>query len=309
LINLMQPFHSAYLFIAALLSLLMMVAAPVAAADHPKSYTLWYRNYDSGAVRSLLELALNKTPEYGDYRLLRSAEMTQGRALRELARTESGSLDIATVATTLEREQQLNAVPVPIDGGLLGFRVCVTKREKLERFEDIASLEDLRNRGIVIGQGAHWPDTPVLEASGIPVVTHSRYEVLFGMLEKGRFDCFARGVSEVLYDLERHANKDLVIEPDLLIAYPMPSYFFTAPDDHETTQRIQLGLERAIRDGSFAVFLETWYGRPVKELHLNRRITIELPNPYLSEESAIIGGRILDALRQRIDTSIRLSDM
>ncbi|HCW89228.1 MAG TPA: hypothetical protein DHU56_04115 [Marinobacter sp.] len=305
----MQPFHSAFLFIAALLSFLLLTAGPVAAADHSKSYTLWYRNYDSGAVRSLLELALNKTPEYGDYRLLRSDEMAQGRALRELARKESGSLDIATVATTLEREQQLNAVPVPIDGGLLGFRVCVTTPEKLERFEGIASLEDLRNRGIVIGQGAHWPDTPILEAAGIPVVTHSRYEVLFGMLEKGRFDCFARGVSEVLYDLERHANKDLVIEPDLLIAYPMPSYFFTAPDDHETAQRIQLGLERAIKDGSFAVFLQTWYGRPVKELHLNRRITIELPNPYLPEESAIIGRRTLDALRQRIDTSIRLSDL
>ena len=136
------------------------------------------------------------------------------------------------------------------------------------------------------------------------MVTHSRYEVLFRMLENGRFDCFARGVSEVLYDLEKHSNPDLVIEPDLLIAYPMPSYFFTAPEDHETAQRIRLGLERAIEDGSFARYLQTWYGRPVKELELNRRITIDLPNPYLSEESARIGRRTLEALRRRIEAAV-----
>ena len=299
----MQPLLSVFTITTLLLSLLL-VTAPASSEEHSRSYTLWYRNYDSGAVRSLLELALKKTPEYGDYRLLRSQEMAQGRALLELARNERKLLDIATVASTQEREEDLHAIPVPIDGGLLGLRVCITTRDRISRFEGINSLDDLRKRDIVIGQGAHWPDTPILEAAGIRVVTHSRYEVLFRMLENGRFDCFARGVSEVLYDLEKHSNPDLVIEPDLLIAYPMPSYFFTAPEDHETAQRIRLGLERAIEDGSFARYLQTWYGRPVKELELNRRITIDLPNPYLSEESARIGRRTLEALRRRIEAAV-----
>ena len=114
--------------------------------EHSRSYTLWYRNYDSGAVRSLLELALDKTPEYGSYRLLRSEEMAQGRALMELAREERKLLDIATVATTQEREEDLHAIPVPIDGGLLGLRVCVTTRDRISRFEGINSLDDLRKK-------------------------------------------------------------------------------------------------------------------------------------------------------------------
>src|SRR5690554_5916193 len=37
-----------------------------------QDYVLWYRNYYSPAIYALVELALEKTPEYGDYRLLRS---------------------------------------------------------------------------------------------------------------------------------------------------------------------------------------------------------------------------------------------
>lgn len=295
-------------FPALLFSILLSLSGAVVASEHSESYTLWYRNYDSGSIRSLLELALDKTPEYGLYRLLRSEDMAQGRALRELANNQRRLLDIAAVATTRQREEALHAIPIPVDGGLLGLRVCVTTRDKLSRFEGVHSLDDLRKRGIVIGQGAHWPDTPILRSAGIRVVTHSRYEVLFGMLEKGRFDCFARGVSEVFYDLEQYASEDLVIEPDLLITYPMPSYFFTAPKDHETAQRIRLGMERAIEDGSFARYLETWFGRPVERLNLKRRTFIELKNPYLSNGSARIGARALEMLRRRIDAVERPAD-
>lgn len=283
---------------------LLLIPVPGHSENPAHSYILWYRNYDSGAIRSLLELAFDKTPEYGSYQLVRSNEMAQGRAMMELARKSRRLLDIATVATSLEREEELNAIPVPIDGGLLGLRVCVIEKGNKKRFEGIQSLADLNGQGIVIGQGAHWPDTPILRTAGISVVTHSRYEVLFGMLERGRFDCFARGVSEVLYDLERRDNPNLVVEPRLLIAYPMPSYFFTGPDDHKTAQRIQLGLERAIEDGSFARYLRTWYGRPVQELDLRKRVTINLPNPHLSEESARVGRQALETLRRRLEGTI-----
>ncbi|TYC62543.1 amino acid ABC transporter substrate-binding protein [Marinobacter sp. BW6] len=266
-----------------------------------QEYVLWYRNYDSPAVRALVELALQKTPEYGEFRIIRSEELSQGRVLRELADGQSRLVDIANVATSAEREDFLTAIPFPVDGGLLGFRVCVVQPESLPRFADIENLEDLRARKIRIGQGSHWPDTPVLEANGIPVVTHSRYEILFGMLRNERFDCFARGVSEVLYDLEMEQDPNLVIEPNLLIAYPMPSYLFVGPKDHETAHRLQLGIERAILDGSFSEFLKRYYARAVKELNLNRRQVIALENPFLSEESRYVGRSTLENLRRRLD--------
>lgn len=265
-----------------------------------REYKLWYRNYDSPAIRALLELALNKTPEYGQFRIIRSEEMGQGRVLRELSRARTSLIDIANVASSSQRESELLAIPIPIDGGLLGFRVCVTLPHSLPLFEGVSSIEDLKERGIRIGQGLHWPDTDILEANDISVVTHTRYEILFRMLRNDRFDCFARGVNEVLFDLEIENDPDLVIEPSLMLAYAMPSYFFTAPHDYMTAHRVQLGMERAIQDGSFARYLADYYSKPIEQLALDRRNVIVLKNPFLSEESRMVGRRTLDNLHRRL---------
>ncbi|MBW0146252.1 transporter substrate-binding domain-containing protein [Marinobacter sp. CAU 1620] len=274
-------------------------------ADAPtqstRDYILWYRNYDSPAINALVNLALSKTPEYGAYRLVRSQELSQGRVLRELSRNRSRLVDIANVATSEERETFLTAVPIPIDGGLLGFRVCVVRPEHLPLFENIHTLEDLENSNIRIGQGTHWPDTEVLRANNIQVVTHTRYEILFSMLRNNRFECFARGASEVLYDLKIEADPNLVIEPNILLAYAMPSYLFVAPEDQQTAHRLQLGMERAILDGSFGEFLRTYYGRAVQALNLPGRRVLVLENPYLSEESGYVGRRTLESLRHRLE--------
>lgn len=272
-------------------------AIPISPA---KEYRLWYRNYDSPPVRALVSLAFEKTLEYGPFTLSRSAEMAQGRVIRELEQRRSSLVDIANVATSKQREQSLLAIPLPIDAGLLGLRVCVVLKESLPKFEGIKSLSDLQEAGLRIGQGTHWPDTPVLQVNGVPVITHSRYEILFRMLENQRFECFARGVSEVMFDLELEDNEKFVIEPNLLLAYPMPSYFFVSLHDHDTAQRLQLGLERAIHDGSFGNYLSYFYGRAMRELHLDERNVLVLDNPFLTEESGRIGRQTLSELRRRI---------
>lgn len=266
-----------------------------------QDYLLWYRNYDSPAIHALVGLALAKTPEYGEFRILRSAELSQGRALRELERGDNRLVDIINVAATAERESFLTPIPVPVDGGLLGFRVCVVAPEKLPLFEDIHSLADLRNRGIRIGQGAHWPDTSILRENQITVVTHPRYEILFGMLRENRFDCFARGVSEVAYDLAIENDPNLVIEPKLVLAYSMPSYLFVGPDDLLIAHRLQLGMERAIRDGSFGDFLRHYYGAAVDALNLEKRTMIVLDNPFLNDELDNVGRQTLNSLRWRLE--------
>ncbi len=291
-----------------LAALSVAFASPVTASEtvpqileSHRSFILWYRNYDNPAIRSLVELALNKTLEYGSFDLIRSEELSQGRVLRELANSNSRLVDIANVATSAERETFLNPVPLPVDGGLLGFRVCLVLPKNLSLFENIRGVNDIQRNNIRIGQGAHWPDTPILEANGITVITHTRYEILFGMLRNERFECFARGISEVMYDLEFNNASDLVIEPNLLLAYPMPSYLFVAPEDQVAAHRLQLGMERAIKDGSFAVYLKTWFGRAVAELGLERRTVLSLENPYLSEESMYVGRHTLENLRRRLE--------
>ncbi|MFL1405142.1 hypothetical protein ACJO2E_07345 [Marinobacter sp. M1N3S26] len=292
------------------LLILLPIGNPSAARDStdPIVYRLWYRNYDSPAVLAVLRLAFDKTPEYGPYRILRSPEMVQGRALVELQEADDRLITIANVATSPEREDNLYAIPLPIDGGLLGLRVCVVRQDNLLRFRGVEDLDDLVARDISIGQGTHWPDSEILKANGVKVITNTRFETLFNMLQRNRFDCFARGVSEVLFDLERVHDSDLVIEPHLLLAYPMPSYFFVGPDDHDTAQRIQLGLERAISDGSFALHLATYYGRAVESLNLDRRKLLVLENPLLSDDSAPIGREVLETLRRRISNGLARQD-
>lgn len=292
-----------------LLCPLLAFAAEISAPDaslgayrppEARSYVLWYRNYDSPAINELISLAFSKTPEYGGFRLERSVEMVQGRALLELANPERSAVDIAAVATSVEREKELMAIPVPIDGGLLGFRVCVVLQDQLARFDGVQSVADLAERGLRVGQGLHWPDSSILQVNGVEVVTHSRYETLFRMLKNRRFECFARGVSEVMFDLALENDPRLTVEPTLLLAYPMLSYFFVAPDDTETAQRLQLGMDRAIADGSFARFLDKFYGAALDQLHLERRTVLLLDNPYLNIESAEVGQRTLQSLRERI---------
>ncbi|MEX1228376.1 MAG: hypothetical protein WD623_02355 [Marinobacter sp.] len=277
-------------------------ALPLAAnASEPQQFLLWHRNFDSPAVKALVELALEKTPEYGPYTILRSPEMGQGRAVKELANNNQRVISLANVASSVDREEQLLAIPIPIDGGLLGFRVCVVRAEDKELFSDVRRVADLSDQNLRIGQGTHWPDTGILRASGIEVVDHPRFDVLFAMLKRQRFDCFARGINEVLHDLDTLQDAGMVVEPYLLLGYPMPSYFFAGPDDHETAQRIQLGMERAIRDGSFSDYLETYYVVAMEHLRLNERTVLMLDNPYLSEDSSPIARRALESLRQRIE--------
>lgn len=269
-------------------------------ASSTASVQLWYRNYDSPHVRALVELAYKKTPEYGHVTIKRSPEMSQGRAVRELTKKRSKLIHIANIASNATREKTLYGIPIPVDGGLLGLRVCVVRKEDLPKFAGVKNLQDLSDRGIRLGQGTHWPDTHILQVNGVHVVTHSRYEILFRMLDNNRFECFARGVSEVLYDLELENNPDYLIEPSLLFAYVMPSYFFVSKSNHDVAQRLQLGMERAIEDGSFATYLDRYYGHAIEELELGSRQVIMLDNPYLTSDSWSVGQKTLQELREKI---------
>ncbi len=80
----------------------------------------------------------------------------------------------------------------------------------------------------------------------------------------------------------------------------MPSYFFVNRHDHETAHRLQLGMERAIFDGSFGAYLNQYYGQSIDELNLHSRNVLVLENPYLTDESRAIGTRTLLELRRRI---------
>ncbi|MFE8073285.1 transporter substrate-binding domain-containing protein [Marinobacteraceae bacterium S3BR75-40.1] len=264
------------------LFLMGLTATPVLADS---VLTLWARNFYSPPIRALLQLALDETPEYPELTIEPSVPMVQGRVVVELARNNSDLVDVANIATSRDRESELTTVRFPVDSGLLGMRVCLIRKGEADRFAGIERPSQFQRRGLVIGQGTHWPDKEILEANGFEVVTAARFKTLFQMLRRERFDCFLRGVGEVLFDLEQQGSEGLQIEPHLLFSYKMPSYFFFAPRDEALAQRIQLGLERAVADGRYDKFFRHYFGRALTKLDISSRQRIPLFNPLLTEDS------------------------
>lgn len=237
-------------------------------------------------IMDTLQRALEITkPEYGDYELVTSMEMEQGRALRELSRFDNSHLDLAHFAPTLEREKQAIAIRIPLIQGLLGYRLCLIKEGDQDKFSEIASLEQLLKKDISIGQHQNWPDTLVLQNNGLTVKTSYKYELLFQQLARQRFDCFARGANEINYELRAHQGLDLTIEKNIALHYPFPMFFFVSKKNPNLAKRLELGLSKLIENGTSEQLFEHYYQAQIEALGLKNRHIIELQNPTLSHQT------------------------
>ncbi|WP_119393881.1 type 2 periplasmic-binding domain-containing protein [Salinibius halmophilus] len=207
-----------------------------------------------GYFIALLELALSKTqPTHGDYQISFSNRFEQGRAIQDLK--NNGTINVYWAGTSIEREQEINPIRIPLVKGMLGMRLFAIKEESRALFDRIESLDELKPLNAC--QGTHWPDSDILESAGIAVYRVAAYELMWGMLERKRCQYFPRGVHEIFaeIDVRKEEYNNLVIYPDTGVYYPFPMYFFTANDNPELAERIEQGLEMAIDDGSFEALM------------------------------------------------------
>jgi len=226
---------------------------PASAQTEPLSIRIpAERNTDSAPNRyypMLLTLALQKTlASHGPYRLQYASQtLTTGRILANL--TQGKEFDLAWALPDAKHEAHLIRIPISLLRGLNSHRVFLIRAEDQHRFEGIRSLEDLRQ--LRAGQGQHWVDTQFLRANKLPVTTSAHYDLLFNMLAGGRFDYFPRGLYEIQDELRRHQDLGLAIEPNLMLYYPAPMYFYVNKTDKALAERIEQGLRIAQEDGSF----------------------------------------------------------
>jgi hypothetical protein len=232
----------------------------------------------------LLELALSKTAaSYGPYQTQTCpVRMMQDRALQQVQRKRC--IDIVWTMTSLERESKLLAVRIPLLKGLLGQRVLMIRREDLRRFKDIQHLSELGQ--MRAGQGMGWPDIEILEYNRLPVIEGKSYEGLFGMLERGRFDYFPRGISEIGAELKQHQREGFVAEPRILLSYPAPIYYFVNPENTALAERLEQGLRLAIDDGSFDALFRKFNYHKLADL-MENRLVFKLRNPSLHPKTPI----------------------
>jgi len=153
----------------------------------------------------------------------------------------------------------------------------------------VRTLNDLRK--LRVGQGKDWIDVPILRNAGFQVVEGTNYPGLFGMLAAGRFEFFSRGIDEAQREFEerRKAFPHMVIEPTLLLRYPLPLYFFTRRDDEGKllARRIAEGMEIMIRDGSLNALFQQYKGESIKAGGLSHRRVLQLENPHLTPETPL----------------------
>lgn len=229
----------------------------------------------------LLTLALQKTGK--PYELKpEEAFMLQVRAISEL---ERGGLDVLWTMTTAEREKMLLPVRIPIDRGMLGWRLLLVRQNALPRFAAVTTPGQLK--ALTAGQGFDWPDTPVLREAGFTVDTSVRYADIFRKLASGRIDYFPRSVQEIWDELELHAGEGLAVEPTLALHYPAAMYFFVSRDRPALGADIRKGLEAALADGSFEALFQRHFGAALKRADLARRSVIELANPLLPPQTPL----------------------
>lgn len=235
-------------------------------------------------VRRILELALNRDGAKADIRLT-DLEMTQGRTLVELA-TGQSPIDLMWTMTDRQRESSgLLPVRIPIDRGLLGWRLLLVRRNELAQWRRVNSLADLRDR--LAGQGHDWPDTTILRANGLQVGTSSVYEALFRMLAAGRVDYFPRSILEIDAELAGGRHPQLAIAPELMLHYPAAAYLFVSPSRPELAAALKAGLEAAVVDGSFQRLHKEQYGAVLKAHPVVPERVLRLSNPLLPPETPL----------------------
>jgi ABC-type amino acid transport substrate-binding protein len=251
-----------------------VAAAGVEIVRFPKPEFEGDRRYDY--VTELLQLALSKTST--PYRL-QTADFPMNQE-RQVLEIEAGrTIDVGPIPSSAEREARLLPIRIPLNKGLLGWRLGLVRKGEQALTANVKTLDDLKK--LRLAQGQEWPDTQILQGNGVTVITAPKYEGLFKMLVGKRFDYFPRSVMEI-WD-EQAINADtLEVEPHLALHYFYDAYFMVNRKNTKLAEDIRAGLEKAIADGSFDKLFQQYFGERLRKARLETRTVIELKNPLLT---------------------------
>lgn len=266
-----------------------------ASRSRPVSSTIRYNIGDSTPLETtfgfkVLKLALSKCDRRYDLEPSTIGRVTDPRAIEALRNHEGA--DLAVLGANRVADEQLLPVRIPIDRGLLGYRLLLIHRARQAEFARVRDLDDLRRFSALQGRG--WADSTILRGAGLTVWT-GPYPRLFEMMLAGRADFFPRSVGEIFGELERErpGHPDLRIEHTLALCYRFAPLFYVAPNNFALHDDIHAGLSRAFDDGSYdrLFHADPRIKAALSRAELGRRRVITLPNPFLSAQMRAIPER------------------
>lgn len=259
------------------------MTAPLLTAETKTVTTNMKSNVQTDYMNGLLKLALS----YSDKNYIFSTTTEVYSRPRVVESVKSGVISVMWGGTSEEMERDF--IPIRIDAyrGLMNHRLFFIRHGDQARFDNVKTLEDLKQ--IRLGQGRSWQDASILESAGLHVVKTTKKPSLYHMLDGGRFDAFPRGANEVWTELSAFPDLKLTVEKNLVLIYPLPTYFFVTHKDPSLAKDIESGLESAIKDGAFNTY---FYGSPevqeaLEKADLGNRHAIRISNPYLPKATPL----------------------
>ena len=252
-------------------------------SDHPPPPPGQQPSERNQYTLEVLRTALDRTRDtFGPYELTPSPAMHEKFRPLALEHGDEG-INISVFPSKPGYADKLIPVRIPIDRGLMGYRILTIRAADQPRFDAIRSLDDLK--AFRFGLLGSWDDVGILQHADLAIETGSSMEGLLHMLEAKRFDALSISAPPVLelHDRTAVSFPGIEIEKSLLLHYPMPLYFWfrDTEDGRRRAERVRIGLESMVQDGTLKSLFRKWYGATLARLDVDRRRVVELPNPQL----------------------------
>lgn len=209
----------------------------------------------------LLTLLFSTVPAYGDvYVMQNEPHLAHGRALifaaldavgfqadfqdapignerRNVHQISSGITHVDMMPATpqrleLVRQGKLRMIPVPLDRGILSYRLNILLERKKDMLKSVREPKDMH--AFVIGQNEGWMDVDIYRAAGIPTKEVRNWSdgQFAKQMEAGFIDLFPLGLEETLTFFLPHFRKaypQLTADEHILVRYPWFRFVWVSP--------------------------------------------------------------------------------
>ena len=213
----------------------------------------------------------------------------QGNERRNLYQISHGQTHIDMMPATptrlrLVEQGKLRMVPIPLDRGLLGWRISLLLSAQRDKLAQVHSISDLAH--FSMGQNVGWMDVEIYRTAGIPTkeIKHWSNGEFAEQMEAGFLDLFPLGLEETLNYFLPHFQQhypQLTVDPYILVRYPWFRFVWVAPGPETDAlyQALQTGFDRIVANSQF---LRVWskHRHPPEARFFRERTIIDIANPF-----------------------------
>lgn len=240
---------------------------------------VWQDNVERPQTLDFIKLALLKTVGQSDSSMITATKVDGYQNAFDTLEL-GDELDVMVSAINSDFESRSLPIYIPLDRGLLGFRVCVVDSHRKAQYESLGSKQDFNSQNIKVGLGYGWPDYEIMQANHISVTGFGSSADIYAALKSQEIDCYSRSVGEVLN--EPLDEGEIEIETDVGLLYPLTDIIYVSQNKPKLHAQLLEGLEIAIEDGSFKALIDKHYGNSLSNVNFYFRNLIIMDNPTIT---------------------------